>query len=222
MRAGRIRTLDRRPDLSPEQMRRRSAEFLALMQQRRSVRQFSNRPVDREVVEDCIRAAAAAPSGANGQPWHFVVVESPEVKRRIREAAEAEERAFYEGRAPEAWLEALEPMGTSADKAFLEAAPYLIVVFAQMYRRGAEGERVASYYPVESTCIAAGMLVTALHHAGLGTLTYTPAARGFLRGLLRRPEGERPMLIVVTGHPADDAEFPDLPRKSMGDTATFL
>jgi len=214
--------LDDCPDLSPEQIRRRAAEFLALMRRRRSVRQFSDRPVERGVVENCIRAAAAGPSGANGQPWHFVVVESPDVKHRIREAADAEERDFYGGRAPEAWLHALEPLGLHVDKPFLEEAPYLIVVFAQMYRRGPEGERVASYYPVESTCIAAGILVTALHRAGVGTLTYTPASRGFLRDLLGRPEGERPMLIVVVGHPADDAEFPDIPRKSLDETTTFL
>jgi iodotyrosine deiodinase len=220
--AGGTPILDHRPNLSPDEMRRRSAEFLSLMQQRRSVRQFSDRPVERGVVETCIEAAGTSPSGANCQPWHFVVVESPEVKRRIREAAEVEERAFYEGRAPRAWLDALHPMGTSADKAFLETAPHLIVVFAQMYSRGADGERAAHYYPVESTCIAAGILVTALHHAGLATLTYTPASRGFLRELLGRPEGERPMLIIVAGHPADDAEYPDLPRKSPGEITTFL
>jgi len=191
------------------------------MQQRRSVRQFSDRPVERGVVEDCIRAAGTAPSGANRQPWHFVVVESPEMKHRIRGAAEAEERAFYEG-GGEAWLDAVRPLGTNADKPFLETAPYLIVVFSRMHGSGADGEKVAHYYPVESTAIAAGVLVTALHHAGLGTLTYTPSRMGFLNNLLHRPDSERPMLIVVVGHPADDAEYPDVAKKPLGDIATFL
>lgn len=202
-------------------MRRRSAEFLALMRRRRSVREFSDRLVERGVVEDCIRAAGTAPSGANRQPWHFVVVESPDMKRRIRAAAEAEERAFYEG-GGQAWLNAVRPLGTTADKPFLDTAPFLIVVFSKMHGVGADGEKVAHYYPVESTAIATGVLVTALHHAGLGTLTYTPSRMGFLNDLLHRPDSERPVLIVVTGHPGDDAEHPDVTKKPLGDIATFL
>jgi nitroreductase len=194
-------------------MRERAAEFLAEMGRRRSVRQFSDRQVPREVVEDCVAAAATAPSGANLQPWHFVIVQSAAVKRRIREAAEREERDFYERRAPRQWLEDLAPLGTGPNKPFLEAAPCLVVPFVQLSGRTPEGAVRRHYYAVQSAGIAVGLLIAAIHHAGLVCLPYTPSRMGFLNEILGRPAGERPMLILVTGYPAPDAVVPDVRRK---------
>ena len=206
----------------PEAMKRRAAAFLSDMRRRRSVRQFSDRPVPGGVIEDCLRAAATAPSGANCQPWHFVVVTDAAVKRRIREAAESEEREFYDRRAPDHWLDALAPLGTSADKPFLEAAPYLIVIFVQRCGLEPDGTSKRHYYPAESVGIATGILITALHNAGLASLTYTPSRMGFLNDILDRPNHERPFLILVIGHPAADAVVPKLPKKSLSEVATFI
>lgn len=206
----------------PEEMAQRAADFYAEMARRRTVRHFSDRPVAREIIENCLRTAGTAPNGANKQPWHFVVVSSPALKRQIRLAAEAEERAFYESRAPQEWLEALAPLGTDWQKPFLETAPYLIVVFAQSYGVDGNGRKIKHYYVQESVGIAVGLLVTAVHHAGLVSLTHTPSPMGFLNELCGRPEGERPYLILVVGHPAPDAEVPVIEKKSLGEMATFL
>jgi iodotyrosine deiodinase len=205
-----------------EEMRRRAAAFRAEMQRRRSVRHFADRPVPREVVEDCLLAAGTAPNGANLQPWHFVVVGDPEVKRRIREAAEEEEREFYRNRAPQEWLDALAPLGTDEHKPFLETAPYLIAVFAQSYGLLPDGRRVKNYYVTESVGIATGILVTALHHAGLAALTHTPSPMGFLNRILERPANERPFLLLVVGYPAPDARVPAITKKPLDQIATFV
>lgn len=205
-----------------EEMQRRAADFYADVRRRRTVRDFSDRPVPREVIENCVRAAATAPSGANQQPWHFVVVSDPDIKRQIRAAAEAEEQAFYGGRAPEAWLDALSHLGTDARKPFLETAPYLIVIFAQNYGLGPAGDKVKHYYVSESVGIATGLLVTALHHAGLASLTHTPSPMGFLSDILGRPANERAYLILVVGYPADDAQVPEISKKPLAEIATFI
>jgi len=205
-----------------EEMARRARDFAAELGRRRTVRDFSARPVDRAVVEDCLRAAGSAPSGANMQPWHFVAVGDPELKRRIRRAAEAEEAAFYGGRAPDEWLAALAPLGTGAAKPFLETAPWLIVIFAQSYGQAAGGRKVKHYYVAESVGIATGLLVAAVHHAGLVSLTHTPSPMGFLADLLGRPPNERAYLILVVGHPAEDAQVPVIARKPLEEIATFV
>ena len=209
-------------EYTPDQMRERAASFLAEVQQRRSVRHFSDRSVDRAVIEDCVRAAGSAPSGANMQPWHFVVVSEPSVKRRIREEAEKEEREFYQHRAPQEWLDALAPLGTDPDKPFLERAPWLIAIFAQSYGVLPDGRRVKHYYAQESVGIATGVLLTALHHAGLATLTHTPSPMGFLNEVLGRPVNERPFLLLVVGHPAADAVVPVIDRHPLEQIATFI
>jgi len=190
--------------------------FERRMKTRRSVRAFSPEPVPLELIESAIRTAASAPSGANQQPWRFVVVQDPDVKRRIREAAEAEEKVNYERRFPDEWLEALEPFGTDWHKQFLETAPYLIAVFRIDY--GMDGERkIKHYYVQESVGIACGFLLAALHLAGLATLTHTPSPMGFLSKILDRPNNERPFLLIPVGYPAPDAEVPMLEKKSLGD-----
>ena len=205
-----------------EEMRRRVRSFRAEMERRRTVREYSDEPVPREIVEEAIRAAGRAPSGANMQPWHFAVVQSADVKRQIREAAEREERKFYEERATEEWLEALEPLGTDPEKPFLERAPYLIAVFAESYGVADDGEKRKHYYVQESVGIATGVLITALHHAGLATLTHTPSPMGFLNELLDRPENERPFLLLVTGFPAEDARVPEIGKKDLSEIASFV
>jgi nitroreductase len=207
---------------SDEVMRERAEAFYAEVRARRSVRRFSDEPVPREVIVECLRAANTAPSGANMQPWHFVAVSDPEVKRRIRQEAEAVERAFYEERAPREWKEALVPLGTDANKPFLEEAPWLIVVFAQKHGTTPRGERVRHYYVQESVGLATGLLVTALHHAGLGVLTYTPSPMGFLTELLDRPPNERPYLVLVVGHRAPGATPPDVERKAPDEVTTWF
>ncbi len=209
-------------DYPPEEMERRARGFYQELKRRRSVRDFSDRPVPRPVIEACLAAAGTAPSGANMQPWHFVAVSDPEIKGRIRAAAEAEERAFYQGRASDEWLEALAPLGTDADKPFLETAPYLIVVFQQNYGLDAEGRRVKHYYVQESAGIATGFLIAALHHAGLATLTHTPSPMKFLREVLGRPVNERATMILVTGYPAADAKVPAITKKPIDEIATFV
>jgi iodotyrosine deiodinase len=212
---------DYRP-LPVEEMKRRAAAFYAEVRRRRSVRVFSAKPVPREVIEDCLRAAGTAPSGANMQPWYFVVVGDPQVKRQIRESAEEAERRFYGGRAPRQWLEAVAPLGTDASKPFLETAPYLIVVFVRRHQTRPDGSQVKAYYPTESVGIATGVLLTAIHRAGLVLLPYTPSPMGFLREILPCPEGARPMLILATGFPAEDAMVPAIGRKSLEEIATFV
>jgi nitroreductase len=196
----------RRPDA---EITARATALRDELAQRRSVRHFSSDPVPREAIAACIEAAAQAPSGANKQPWTFVLIEDPALKRRIRAGAEEEERRFYEGGASEQWLEDLEPLGTDADKRFLEEAPALIVLFAQ--RTGPDSER--HYYVQESVGIAAGFLIAALHHAGFATLTHTPSPMRFLGEILERPDNERPYLLLPVGFPADGCEVPDLLRK---------
>ena len=205
-----------------EEMRDRVTRFYEDIARRRTVREFADRPVPRDIIETALKAAGTAPSGANLQPWHFVVVSAAETKRRIREAAEAEEREFYEHRASPEWLAALEPLGTDASKPFLETAPYLIAVFLQKYGRLEDGRKVKHYYPTESTGLATGILITALHRAGLATLTHTPSPMKFLNEILGRPTSERPFLLLVVGYPADDARVPDIGRKELDEFATFL
>jgi len=213
--------LPRRAGDDPAAMAGRARAFRDVMRIRRTVRHFSDTPVDREVIEHCLLAAGSAPSGANLQPWHFVVVSSAEVKRRIREAAEAEEREFYSHRAPQEWLDALAHLGTDADKPFLETAPYLIAIFSQSYGVLPDGRKVKNYYVQESVGIATGMLITALHHAGLASLTHTPSPMGFLNAILDRPANEKPFLLLVVGHPAADALVPDISKKPLAEIATF-
>ncbi len=209
-------------EFSPDEMRQRAAAFLADVQSRRTVRDFSERPVPRDIVETCILAAGTAPNGAHRQPWRFVAVSAPEIKRAIRVAAEEEEKAFYGGRAPEDWLEALAPLGTHESKPFLETAPYLIVVFGESYAVKESGEKSKNYYVTESVGIATGILITAIHQAGLVSLTHTPSPMGFLNEILGRPKNERPFLILVVGYPAPDATVPELKRKSLEEIATFV
>jgi iodotyrosine deiodinase len=204
------------------EMIRRAAEFYADIRRRRTVRDFSSRPVPRAVIEDCVRAAGTAPNGANMQPWHFVVVSDPAIKARIRVEAEREEREFYEHKAPQEWLDALAPLGTDANKSFLETAPYLIVVFAQSFGVLPDGRRVKHYYAQESVGIATGFLINAVHHAGLVSLTHTPSPMGFLNEILARPSNERSVLILVVGYPAEDARVPDIDKKPLQEIATFI
>jgi iodotyrosine deiodinase len=205
-----------------EEMRARVERFYADMARRRTVREFSDRRVPRDIIETALEAAGTAPSGANLQPWHFVVVSAADTKKKIREAAEAGEREFYEHRASPEWLTALEPLGTDSSKPFLETAPYLIAVFLQKYGRLDDGRKVKHYYPTESTGLATGILITALHQAGLATLTHTPSPMKFLNEILGRPVSERPFLLLVVGYPADDAQVPDIERKNLEDFTTFI
>jgi nitroreductase len=205
-----------------EEMQKRSEEFFTDVQRRRTVRDFSNEPVPREIIENCLRAAGTAPSGANRQPWHFSVVSNLETKKKIREAAEEEEKKFYSGRAPDEWLEALEPLGTDENKPFLEVAPYLIVIFSEAYGLDAQSEKIKNYYVSESVGIATGILITALHNAGLATLTHTPSPMNFLRKILGRGENERAFLILVTGFPSENAIVPNIAKKNLEEYSTFL
>ena len=209
-------------EYSPEAMRERAADFAAEMARRRTVREFSERAVPREVIEDCLRAAGTAPNGANLQPWHFVAVSDAGVKRAIREAAEKEERAFYSGKAPQEWLDALEHLGTDEHKEFLERAPWLIVIFAESYGMLPDGRKVKHYYVQESVGIATGMLITAVHHAGLVSLTHTPNPMGFLNEVLGRSTNERAFLILVVGYPAEGATVPVITKRDLGEIATFV
>ncbi len=209
-------------EFQPEEMLRRAAEFRQQMQRRRTVRYFSDRGVSREVIEDCLLAAGTAPSGANLQPWHFVVVSDPAIKHRIRVEAEKEEHEFYTRKAPQEWLDALAPLGTDEHKPFLETAPFLIVIFSQSYGVLPDGRKVKNYYVQESVGIATGMLITAVHNAGLVSLTHTPSPMGFLNEILGRPANEKPFLILVVGYPAEDAVVPDIGKKPLEEIATFL
>jgi len=203
-------------------MRRRAVEFYEDIRRRRTVRDFSERPVPREVIEDCLRAAGTAPNGANMQPWHFVVVSDSAIKRQIRVEAEKEEYEFYHHKAPQEWLDALAPLGTNEHKPFLEVAPYLIVIFAQTHGVLPDGRKVKHYYAQESVGIAAGILIAAIHHAGLVSLTHTPSPMGFLNKILGRPSYERPFLILVVGYPAEDATVPAIAKKPLAEITTFV
>lgn len=200
----------------------RARAFADRLQRRRTVRDFSDRPVPRAVIEHCLRAAASAPSGANQQPWRFVAVADAATKRRIREGAESEERAFYARRAPQDWLDALAPLGTDAHKPFLETAPWLIAVFYERFGIGPGGDKQKRYYPHESVGIATGMLLAALHDAGLATLTHTPSPMGFLNEILGRPKNEMPYLLLVVGHPAEGCRVPAIERLPLDAVARFI
>jgi nitroreductase len=205
----------------PAESLERAAAFCEELRRRRTVRHFSDRAVDRNVIEACLRAAGSAPSGANLQPWHFVVVSDAGLKKQIRAAAEAEEREFYRQRAPQEWLDALAPLGTDEHKPFLETAPYLIAIFAQSYGVLPDGRKVKNYYVQESVGIATGLLIAALHYAGLASLTHTPSPMGFLNTVLERPPNEKPFLLLVVGYPADDAMVPDISKKPLDDFVSF-
>jgi len=205
-----------------DEMVRKSEEFAAALARRRSIRRFAERPVARVVIENCLRAAATAPSGANMQPWKFVVVSDPAVKHQIRAEAEKEEHDFYTRRAPPEWLTALAPLGTDEHKPYLEQAPYLIAVFVERYGLLPDGRKVKHYYAVESVGIATGMLLTALHLAGLATLTHTPSPMDFLNQILQRPSNEKPFLLLVVGYPADDARVPLITKKTFEEVVVFV
>ena len=201
-------------------MQLRSQIFFENLSTRRTIRNFSDKPVDREVIENCIKTAGTAPSGANMQPWHFVLISDPAIKKQIRIAAEKEEREFYENRAPKEWLDVLAPLGTDDHKPYLETAPWLIAVFMQRFGKLPDGRKVKHYYGLESVGIATGLLITAIHNAGLASLTHTPSPMGFLNEILERPKNERPFLLLVVGHPARDARVPDIKRKDINEIMT--
>ena len=209
-------------EYAAEDMRRRAADHLADIRRRRTIRDFSHRPIPSGVIEDCLRAAGTAPSGANMQPWHFVVVTDPRVKTRIRDAAEREEREFYDHKAPQEWLDALAPLGTDARKPFIDTAPCLIAIFAQSYGVLPDGRRVKHYYAQESVGIATGFLIKAVHHAGLASLTHTPSPMAFLNRILGRPANERPFLVLVVGYPAEGATVPAIGKRPLDEIASFV
>lgn len=208
--------------LPEAEMQQRASAFYDLLRRRRTVRDFSSKPVSMDVIAHCLRAAGTAPSGANMQPWHFVVVTDPAVKSKIRAAAEEEESLFYSQRASEEWLRALAPLGTDSNKPFLEEAPCLIAIFAQRHHIDAEGQKHLHYYVNESVGIATGFLIAAIHNAGLACLTHTPSPMRFLNEILDRPEYERPFLLLVVGYPAADAQVPVIAKKELADIATFV
>ena len=208
--------------VSDEQLKERLTEFRKMMLQRRTVREFSSQPIPRWVIEECLRIAVSAPTGANLQPWHFVAISDPEVKREIRTAAEEEERQFYKERAPAEWLEALQPLGTDWRKPFLEIAPWLIAIFSQPYRLSPKGKKMKHYYATESVGIATGFLISAIHHAGLASLTHTPSPMAFLNRILQRPSFEKPFLLLVVGHPSPRARVPAIARKRRNEMTSFL
>ncbi|MBN8213178.1 MAG: nitroreductase family protein [Xanthomonadales bacterium] len=210
------------PEMTDDARIAAASAFADDLARRRTVRDYASTQVPRAVIAHCLRAAGSAPSGANQQPWRFVAVQDAAIKRCIREAAEAEERAFYTHRAPEEWLGALAPLGTDADKPFLETAPWLIGIFYERFGVDAGGRKVKRYYPHESVGIATGMLIAALHRAGLATLTHTPSPMGFLNDILGRPKNEMAYLLLVVGHPATDCRVPDIQRLALDDYASFL
>ncbi|HKI78028.1 MAG TPA: nitroreductase family protein [Ignavibacteriaceae bacterium] len=205
---------------SDQEMIDRSIEFYELIQKRRTIRDFSDKPVALEIIENCIAAAGTAPNGANMQPWHFVVVSNPEIKKKIRIAGEEEEKAFYTQRAPQEWLDALAPLGTDEHKPFLETAPYLVAIFSKKYDVLPDGRLVKNYYTSESVGIATGILITAIHNAGLVSLTHTPSPMNFLNDILNRPKNEKPYLLLVVGHPAEEAKVPDIKKKPLKEIVT--
>jgi len=205
----------------PEEMLKRSKEFYEDMKRRRTVREFSDKPVSIDVIKSCLRSAGTAPSGANYQPWHFVVVTDAKIKKEIRIGAEKEEKEFYSRKAPKEWLDALAPLGTDENKPFLENAPYLIAVFSISYNVLPNGEKVKQYYPLESVGIACGILITAIHNAGLVSLAHTPSPMNFLNKILDRPSNERPFLLLVVGYPAENVKVPDITRKELNEIVTY-
>jgi iodotyrosine deiodinase len=207
-----------------EDMRQRAAAFYDLIRRRHTVREFSPRPVPRDIIDACLRAAGTAPNGANHQPWHFAVVGDGEVKRRIRIEAEKEEAEFYAGRAGEEWLQALKPLGTDASKPFLEIAPWLICIFGARKSRSADGVLRKNYYVPESVAIATGILLTALHYSGLVTLTHTPSPMRFLNGICDRPETEKPYILMVVGYPADTCTIPAhaMEKRPLNEIASYF
>lgn len=205
-----------------EEMQQRAEDFYADLKRRRTVRDFSSKPIPKEIIEQCILAAGTAPNGANKQPWHFAVVESADVKKKLREAAENEEHEFYHRRAPQDWLDDLEQFRTDEHKPFLEEAPYLIGIFSESYSLNNDGEKEKNYYVKESVGIATGMLITALHNAGLATLTHTPSPMGFLNEVMNRPENEKPFLLLVVGYPAENVEVPDIEKKPLHKISSFI
>lgn len=213
-----------RAHMTDAEMTRAAADFLDRMRKRHSVRDYSDRPVDREIIESCIRTAGTAPSGANHQPWHFAAIADPALKQRIRDEAEEEERRFYAGGAGDEWIKALEPIGTNADKPHLTIAPWLIVVFAQRWGEFEDGTRYKNYYVPESVGIATGFLLAALHHAGLCALTHTPNPMKFLNAALGRPASEKPTMIIAVGHPAADATIPGVAKikKPLEEISSFF
>ena len=206
----------------PDEMIKRSQEFFKFLKGRRTVRDFSEKDVPLEVIENCILTAGTAPSGANLQPWQFVAVSDSVIKRKIRIAAEDEEKEFYTNRAPKEWLDALAHLGTDEHKPFLETAPYLIAIFSKSYELLPDGNKVKHYYAQESTGIACGMLITAIHNAGLASLTHTPSPMNFLNEVLGRPKNEKPFLLLVVGYPAMDAKVPDIQKKKLKEIASFI
>lgn len=210
------------PEMSDEERIAAGRAFADLLAKRRTVRDYTGKPVPRELIEQCLRAAGSAPSGANQQPWRFVAVQDAAIKSRIRVAAEAEEREFYSRRAPEEWLDALSALGTDAAKPFLETAPWLIGVFYERFGYDDEGKKRKRYYPHESVGIATGMLIAALHQAGLSSLTHTPSPMGFLNEILGRPKNEMPYLLLVVGHAAPDCRVPNVHRLMLDEIASFL
>ncbi len=210
------------PKYTPEETIARARKFRDLARTRRTIRDYSDKPIDREVIELCIEAAGTAPSGANQQPWHFAVVSDSSTKSAIREAAEAEEVKFYSDRAPQEWLDAVQPLGVDHQKPFLEIAPYLIVVFRRTYEELTDGSKRKQYYPTESVGIATGMLITALHQCGLATLTHTPSPMAFLNQILERPKNETPFVLLVVGYPSEDATVPKITKKSLHEIASFV
>ena len=208
--------------ISPMEMQQRSRDFLATMQCRRSVREFAERPVPRNIIENCLRVAGTAPSGANCQPWHFVAISDPAIKGRIRIAAEKVEKDFYTRPGTARWVADLAPLGTHPSKPFLAQAPYLIAIFAERYGELPDGRRQKHYYVVESVGIATGMLITALHYAGLACLTYTPVNMGFLNKILTRPANEKPFMILAAGYPAEKALVPDIQKKPAERIITYI
>ena len=208
------------PEYTSKEMQLRSRIFFENLSNRRTIRDFSDKSVDKEIIKNCIKTASTAPSGANIQPWHFVLISDPVIKTQIRIAAEKEEQEFYEMRAPKEWLEALGPLGTDDQKPYLETAPWLIAIFIQRYGNLPDGSKIKHYYGLESVGIATGMLITAIHNAGLASLTHTPSPMGFLNKILKRPNNERPFLLLVVGHPAQDTKVPDIKRKTLSKILT--
>ena len=208
-------------ELSISEMRSRAQSFLARMSTRRTVRNFSDRSVPKEIIEQALATAGSAPSGANRQPWHFAVAGTNEVKRRIRIGAEEEEHEFYNRRAPKEWLDALAPFGTDERKPFLEIAPWIITVFAKKIELDEDNQKQKNYYVTESVCIATGLLIAALHNAGLATLTHTPSPMKFLNEIFDRPVSEKPLMLVVTGYPSEGVKVPSIKRKSLEQISSF-
>jgi len=206
----------------PAEVLERANEYRSIMSTRRTVRNFTNAPVDEQIIREAIATANSAPSGANMQPWHFVAIKSAHVKHKIRLAAEAEERKLYTHRASDEWLSTLAPLGTNAEKPFLESAPWLIAVFARKYTITANQQKLKHYYTPESVGIATGLLISALHYAGLGTLTHTPSPMGFLRDILERPAHEKPFLLLVTGYPSLPLEVPEIEKLPLDQVLTVF